>query len=158
MRSRIKASQVLDVHRLGGKNEVIEFETFEHGADMGIRGYGTTLEEAFVNGAKALFSVMVDIQKVDGVEEYGVKCSADDTDTLFVEWLNNLLSIADSEGVVFSSFELEIKENSLEGKALGERLDRGKHRAAVEVKAATYHMLKVAETEGGFVAQCVVDV
>jgi SHS2 domain-containing protein len=134
------------------------FETFEHKADMGIRGHGATLEEAFVNGAKALFSVMIDIHSVDPIEVHEVKCSADDTEALFVEWLNRLLSIADSEGVVFSEFELEIKGSAIDGKALGERLNREKHTAMVEVKAATYHMLEVGESEGEFFAQCVVDV
>jgi SHS2 domain-containing protein len=134
------------------------FETFEHKADMGIRGYGATLEEAFANGAKALFAVMIDIRSVNPKDAHEVKCSADDLETLFVEWLNRLLSIADSEGVVFSQFELEIRGNMVDGKALGERLDRERHRPMVEVKAATYHMLKVGESEGGFFAQCVVDV
>lgn len=135
-----------------------EFETFEHRADMGIRGYGTSLEEAFANGAKALFSVMVDIDNVDAREEYSLECSADDTETLFVEWLNSLLSVADSEGVVFSRFQLKIEGNKLKGSATGERLNADKHKPVVEVKAATYHMLRVEKTDGGYSAQCVVDV
>jgi SHS2 domain-containing protein len=144
--------------RLVCGGEVEAFETFEHKADMGIRGRGKTVEEAFINGAKALFSVMIDIENVDVIEEYQVRCSADDMETLFVEWLNSLISLSDSEGVVFSQFELKLRGNILEGKAFGETLDRERHRAVVEVKAATYHMLKVEEREGEFVAQCVVDV
>lgn len=135
-----------------------DFETFEHRADMGITGYGASLEESFVNGAKALFSVMVDIQNVEGRQEYVVECSADDPETLFVEWLNSLLSVADSEGVVFSRFRVEIDGNRLTGRAMGEELDVSRHNPVVEVKAATYHMLKVEKTDRGYVAQCVVDV
>lgn len=134
------------------------FETFEHGADIGIRGYGRTLEEAFVNGAKALFSVMIDTERVELRERRGIECSAEDVETLFIEWLNRLLSVADSEGLVFSEFKIDIIGNRLEGSAMGEDLDQEKHNPKVEVKAATYHMLKVAQGGVGYVAQCVVDV
>jgi SHS2 domain-containing protein len=137
---------------------VKQYETFEHKADMGIRGYGRTAEEAFQNGARALFSVMVDLKTVKGKDERDIECSADDIEALFVEWLNGLLSVADAEGLVFSDFGVKIRENKLEGWALGERLDYEKHNPVVEVKAATYHMLKVEKTDDLYFAQCVVDV
>lgn len=137
---------------------VKDFETFEHKADMGIRGYGQTVEEAFENGAKALFSIMVDVGSVEGKERRDIHCSADDLETLFVEWLNVLLSVADSEGLVFSGFDVKIDGGSLTGWALGEGLKYEKHKPVVEVKAATYHMLRVEKTKDGYVAQCVVDV
>jgi SHS2 domain-containing protein len=137
---------------------VKRYETFEHKADIGIRGYGRTAEEAFQNGARALFSVMVDLETVEGNEKQDIECSADDVETLFVEWLNGLLSVADAEGLVFSDFGVKIEENRLKGWALGERLDCEKHNPVVEVKAATYHMLKVEKTDDLYIAQCVVDV
>lgn len=135
-----------------------EYETFEHKADMGIRGYGRTVEEAFENGARALFSVMVDVRSVEGRVRREIDCSADGLDVLFTEWLNKLLSIADSEGLVFSNFGARIEGNRLKGWASGEELDYDKHKPIVEVKAATYHMLEVEEKDGVYVAQCVVDV
>lgn len=135
-----------------------DFETFEHKADMGIRGYGQTAEEAFENGAKALFSVMVDVESIEGKERRDIHCSADDLEILFVEWLNVLLSVADSEGLVFSRFEVKIDGGNLTGWAMGEELRYEKHKPVVEVKAATYHMLRVEKVKDGYVAQCVVDV
>ncbi len=134
------------------------YETFEHKADVGVKGYGSSVEEAFENGARALFSVMVDLEAIDGNEKQDIECSADDIEALFVEWLNGLLSTADAEGLVFSDFGVEIEGNSLRGWALGERLDHEKHRPVVEVKAATYHMLKVEKVNDLYIAQCVVDV
>ncbi|NTW59088.1 MAG: archease [Nitrospirae bacterium] len=136
----------------------VQYETFEHEADIGIRGFGTTLEEAFANAAAALYSVMVDITRVDRKEFRGVNVSADDQEQLLVEWLNALLAVSDIERLVFSRFEVRIEGNRLAGTAWGEHLDRTRHHAHVEVKGATYHMLSVRQEDGRYVVQCVVDV
>jgi SHS2 domain-containing protein len=134
------------------------YETFEHEADIGIRGFGRTPEEAFANTAAALYSVMVDIHFVEQKEFRGVNVTADDREQLLVEWLNALLAVSDIERMVFSRFEVRIEGNRLAGTAWGEHLDRTRHRAHVEVKGATYHMLSVRQKNGRYTAQCVVDV
>jgi len=139
----------------------VDYETFEHVADVGVRGYGATPEEAFAGGARAMFSVMVELERVEPLTGVEVECSAPEIETLFVEWLNELLFISDSRGMVFSEFELEIREDgtALKGRAQGEELVPEKHRPKTEVKAATYSQLKVEKTEDGrWVAQCIVDV
>jgi len=136
----------------------VHYQTFEHEADIGIRGFGATREEAFANTAIALFSVMVDPARVDQKEFRGVNVAADDQEQLLIEWLNALLAVSDIERMVFSKFEVRIEGNRLAGTAWGEHLDRAKHHAKVEVKGATCHMLGVRQENGRYVAQCVVDV
>jgi len=136
----------------------MNYETFEHEADIGIRGYGASLEEAFQNAATALFSVMADIGTINREEKRTITVTAPDRELLLVEWLNALLALADIEHMVFAGFEVRIDGNSLCGSAWGEKLDRIRHELKVEVKAATYHMLSVQERDGAYVAQCVVDV
>ncbi len=138
------------------------FELFEHEADIGVRGKGSTLREAFEECAKAMFSVMVDLHGVEPKEEVGVRARARNRSELLIEWLNVLLSEASLREMFFSEFMAEISERNgelvLAGKARGEKIDREKHSIDVEVKGATYSQL-VAEKRGGeFVAQCVVDV
>ena len=89
------------------------YETFEHEADIGIRGFGNTPEEAFANAAAALYSVMVDISRVDQKEFRGVNVTADDQEQLLVEWLSALLAVSDIERMVFSRFEVRIEKNRL---------------------------------------------
>jgi SHS2 domain-containing protein len=48
---------------------MVQFETFEHEADIGIRGFGGSMKEAFENAAVALYSVMVNIDAINPVEE-----------------------------------------------------------------------------------------
>lgn len=141
-----------------GTRGQIQYETFEHEADIGIRGFGATPEEAFANAAVALYSVMVDITLVEHKEFRGVNVTADDQEQLLVEWLNTLLAVSDIERMVFSRFEVRIEGDRLAGTAWGEQLERDRHHAHVEVKGATYHQLCVREENGRYVAQCVVDV
>ena len=138
----------------------MDYETFDHEADIGVRGYGRTLEEAFENAARAMFSVMVDLSRVRRVKKFHITVEAPDVEALLVEWLNQLLAIADLEGYLFSDFEVKISGDGtrLEGYAWGEPIDRERHEVSVEVKGATYSMLEVGKEDGRYRAQCVVDV
>lgn len=134
------------------------YETFEHEADIGIRGFGRTMEQAFESAAVALYSVMVNIGSIEPNDLRTVSVTAPDPELLFVEWLNALLSLSDIERMVFSRFEVTITGMSLTGRARGEHLDQVRHQPRLEIKAATYHMLSVKKEHELFVAQCVVDV
>ena len=136
----------------------MNYETFDHEADIGIRGFGSSIGEAFENAALAMYSVMVRIETIEPREPKEMNLSAPDEELLLVEWLNALLSLSDIERMVFSRFEVKIEGTSLTARAWGERLDRIRHEANVEVKGATYHMLKVDKSGDRYVAQCVVDV
>ena len=134
------------------------YETFEHEADIGIRGYGETMEEAFANAAMALYSVMIDLPRVDQQIRKEVIVEAVDREMLLIEWLNGLLALSDIERLMFSRFQVGIEGDRLRGIAWGEPLDRVKHNPHVEVKGATYHMLSVKQLNGMYCAECVVDV
>jgi SHS2 domain-containing protein len=140
----------------------MSFEYLDHEADVGIRAYGATLEEAFCEGARAMFNVMADIKSVEARRSLEVECSANSVTSLFVEWLNALLAQADIEGMLFSEFEAAISEKDgvyeLKGMARGEDIDPQKHELHTEVKAATYAGLTYEKTEDGYVLQCIVDV
>ncbi len=136
----------------------VPYETFEHEADIGVRGYGDSIEEAFANTAAAMYSVMVNFSRVEPREKRNVSVSATDRELLLVEWLNALLALSDIERMIFCRFEVKVSGNALSADAWGEPLDRERHEPNVEVKGATYHMLSVTRTGGRYAAQCVVDV
>ena len=139
----------------------MEYELLEHEADIGIRGYGNTIEEAFENGAKAMFSVMIDLETVESEKNVEIKCEAPDIEALFVEWLNELLTKKDIEEMSFSRFKVKIYKDDiykLEGTASGEKFDQKKHKAKLEVKGATYSGLKIGKKDEKIFIQCIVDV
>jgi len=135
-----------------------KYETFEHDSDIGVRGFGDTLEEAFENVAKAMYSVIVNVDLVKPLSTTVVAVSALDGEMLLVEWLNALLSLSDIERMVYSKFMVKIEGTELIGTAWGEKLDQIRHEPNVEVKGATYHMLKVYKDDDSYIAQCIVDV
>jgi SHS2 domain-containing protein len=134
------------------------FAYFEHQADMGIIGRGATVEEAFSQAARAMFNLMVEVDRVKPRVQVTVECQANDRAELFVEWLNNLLAEADIRRMVLTRFQVDqLSDSHLKGSGWGESLDPLRHRPKIEVKAATYSMLFVGEEEGQYEARCVVD-
>jgi SHS2 domain-containing protein len=136
------------------------FETFEHTADIGLRSFGKNLEECFENAAYGMFSIMYRrLDRVKPKEEFMIECSGYDIESLFVEWLNSLLSKSDLEEAVFCEFKvnIDIKEFKIRAVIKGERISK-KFEPAIEVKAATYSNLKVEKVNDVYIAQCILDI
>jgi len=134
------------------------YSYFEHQADMGITGLGSTMEEAFSQAARAMFNLMVDVDQVRSQKEVFVHCQGNDEEELLVEWLNHLLAEADIHEMALATFRVDsLSSTRLSGTAWGEPLDPQRHRPKTEVKAATYAMLFVGQERGQYVARCVVD-
>ncbi len=137
-------------------------EYLDHTADLGLRATGSTLDEAFSEAARGLFALMLDLRAVQPREEYAVHLEAPSDSDLLVEWLSDLLAQKELTGLVFSEFDVRIDRNGggphLDGVASGERLDPERHRPKIEVKGISYLGLDVRRTDGGWAAQCVLDV
>jgi SHS2 domain-containing protein len=135
------------------------WELFAHQADIGVRGFGNTREEAFAQAALAMTAVITDPQLVGPEVQVDVRCEAPDDELLLADWLNALVYEMATRNMLFGRFEVCAENGGLHAKAWGEHVDREKHQPAVEVKGATYTSLRVARDESGaWLAQCVVDV
>lgn len=137
----------------------MSYEYFEHQADIGIRGKGKTLAEAFEQAALAMFEIMVETDKLKSNEFQLVEVEGNDLSELLIAWLSELLFLKDVEGMMFSRFEIEsIDKNKLVAKVYGEPIDSSQHRLKLEVKAATYTQLFIEEKDDNWIVQCLVDV
>ena len=135
------------------------WEHFPHEADMGIRGIGRTRDEAFEQAALAMTAVITDPSQVSATEMVEITRSAPDDELLLVDWLNALVYEMATRKLLFSRFEVHVEDHVLNARAWGEPMNTAKHHMAVEIKGATYTALRVAqESNGEWVAQCVVDV
>ena len=124
------------------------YEVFEHTADIGIIACGKTLEEAFGNAAYGLFDTMVYAERIQPVGVYRVKVTSQSLEDLLVDFLSELLYVFSVEYFVMSEFEVKIhrgEDFSLEAVCRGEPYSREKHGIKTEIKAVTYHILKVDE-------------
>jgi len=135
------------------------WEHFTHGADIGVRGSGATLAEAFEQAALALTAVIADPARIGSGTAIDICCQAPDVELLLADWLNALIYAMATRNMLFGRFEVRIDDRTLTAKAWGDPLDRARHQPAVEVKGATYTALSVVRHDDGlWVAQCVVDV
>jgi SHS2 domain-containing protein len=138
-----------------------KYEYLYHIADAKFRAYGCTLEEAFGNAALAMFNVMTDTTNLKHEMMRQVDLTSHDIETLLVDWLSELLYLFEVEGIIFGKFEVDsIKQAedgfSLSAKAMGENIDLSKHSFDTQVKAVTFHELKVRKDDG-FCVQVVLD-
>ncbi len=138
--------------------QATRWELFEHQADVGVRGFGSTREEAFEQAATALTAVITDPARVEARESVTVACEAPDDELLFAAWLNAVVYQMAVRGMLFSRFSVRIEGDHLVGRLWGERADVARHEPAVEVKGATYTALRVVNVDGSWMAQTVVDV
>jgi tRNA nucleotidyltransferase (CCA-adding enzyme) len=134
------------------------WEHFAHEADMGVRGVGATRVEAFEQAALALTAVITDPEKVTPRDAVAIHCDAPDDELLFVDWLNALVYEMATRRMLFSRFEVKLDGSRLTARAWGEPVDVARHLPAVEIKGATYTALRVAQENGQWIAQTVVDV
>ena len=130
---------------------------FDHDADIGIIGYGESLEHAFENAAQAMFAIMSDIAGLRAEVTVQIDFEEADVELALVTWLNLLLAHAREKQAVFGQFRLQRDGAGWHGVASGQRWDESMERG-VEVKGATLTMLSVRQQQGNWEARCVVDV
>ena len=136
---------------------MIEF--FEHTADLGLRMRTADLNGLFAEAARALFSVVVEgLGTVVASQRLEVRIAGTDREFLLFDWLKTLLYHFDAEHLLFSRFAVKVGDDGLEGEAWGEPLDPARHELNHEVKAITYHGLKVEKTADGWLAEVIVDI
>ncbi len=134
-------------------------EQFPHGADIGVRGTGATSADAFARAATALAAAVAEPDSVSPTEAVPIHCSAPNDRLLLYDWLNAVIFEMAVRRMVFSRFEVSLRDHDLEGRAWGETIDPARHAPAVEPKGATMTGLKVDQApDGTWVAECIVDV
>jgi tRNA nucleotidyltransferase (CCA-adding enzyme) len=135
------------------------WEHFHHVADIGVRGTGATLAEAFAQAAQALTAVIVDPDAVAAREPIGIEVSAADDELLLTEWLDALIYEMATRKMLFARFDVRIEGHRLQARVWGEPIEVARHQPTVEIKGATFTELRVWHGEDGlWHAQCVVDV
>lgn len=136
------------------------YETFDHTADIGLRARSETLEGLLAEAAKALFSVLCAnsdaVERVRSVQ-FHIEHDTDSPDDLLFDWLCELLYAFDTEHMLFRDFDVQLNNGALTATAYGEPIDESRHELDMDVKAITYHGLKVEQQTDGWLAEVIVD-
>jgi len=135
------------------------FEVLDISGDVGLKAYGESLKDAFINAAIGMYSLITDLDTVKEGKVIDVSVESDSTEGLLVSWLNELIFHFDAYGFIgkkISISELAIspspggaeqlagqQANRLNASIYGEDFDPDRHERKLLVKAATYHQLKI---------------
>jgi len=136
------------------------YEFLDHTADLKIRATGKTLEEALVEAAKAVTEAIAGDSKIEAKieKEFEVKIHLEHV--LVHDFLQEIIYMFSTEKLLFSEFNVTLKEAlgyKLTARLKGEKYDPKKHKLVKEVKAATYHELKVEKGDKGWAIEVICD-
>ncbi len=163
----------LEVRPLINEAKIVErglpgkFDYLEHTADVYILAYGANIIELLENAGIALFETMTDTSKINGRIYRNIEAHGVDLENLLYRWLEELLTIYYSENIMcgeirVNKFIVSRENNEIDYTAIGlckgEEFDTEKHESKVEVKAVTYHLMKILREENGWKAYFVLDI
>jgi SHS2 domain-containing protein len=135
------------------------FEVLPHTADVGLRVTASTLSSLFEDAGCGFFSLIVEqLLEIRPRQQKHFELSGGDVEYLLFDWLNELLFTFELERMLFCEFQVSIDSEGLRATARGEQLDPTRHHLTHEIKAITYHGLRVVRNPGGWLAEVIVDI
>lgn len=126
----------------------------EHTADWELEVWGPDLRALLRQAALGMYALLGLRLAVGPRKRRDLEFEAPDAESLLVEFLNELIFLAESEGLGFDSFELKIHGNRLEATLEGAPITVRRK----EIKAVTYSRLEIRESERGLTTRVVFDV
>ena len=134
-----------------------DFQVLEHTADVGVRAWGATLEEAFEAATEGVASILGGWRPGEGVV-HPIQIEPGDLGAQLVDWLSEVVYLQDSLDAVVAGVTVEsASPDGTRGTVtLGPR--GAEVLEGTAVKAITYHQLRVEPTERGWVVEVYVDV
>jgi len=139
------------------------FEIIDHTSDTGVKAWGVTMTELFENAARGMFAVIAkegrNIQGSKIEKKIEIHKTADSLEEILVSWLSELLYIFNREKTYFSDFKVKsLNNDGIEAQASGVNLDLYQSDLYTEIKAVTFHNLKIEENVDGFSCTIIFDV
>lgn len=126
----------------------MSYKQLDHATDAFIEVTGYDLEEAFTEAGNSVVEITLDRDSVEEKEMRKISVSGKELRHLLFNWLEEINFQLITEGFAIHRLTISIKKNSkynLEAKAYGEPLDLKKHHFKVEIKAPTFHLMKIDE-------------
>ncbi len=124
------------------------YRFLEHTSDAHVEAWGPTLEAAFSYAGEGFYETMLNLRSVQPKTTELIRVEGHDEKELLYDWLEALLLKFDIEQIVYSEFDIspistESTPMMLQARVRGEKYDRQKHGAKLEVKGITYHQMQI---------------
>ena len=148
--------------RLTGGTPVLRmtkhFEHFEHTADVGIAAWGDSIAELYEALAEGLAEFICPRPTVSASQEREVAVQAEDAEALAVDFLSAVLNLIQTDRFMVAGVRItDADEHHIVATLTGESYDPVRHEIHTEVKAVTYHLLRVAQEVGRWTGRVVLD-
>jgi len=135
------------------------YEILEHSADEKFRAEGSTREEAFSEVVRAFAEIVGG--DTEGMYKHSVRVESENLEALLYDFLDELIFLQDSEGVVVSHAEKvgfeELEDGfRVEADLLVDNITSDM--SLLDIKAPTYNEMKVDYSEGLWSLEAVLDV
>jgi SHS2 domain-containing protein len=125
-----------------------QFTVLDISGDVGLTAFGDNLQEAFVNIAIGMYTLMTGLDAVAATKMIEVSVENQSPDGLLVSWLNELIFQFDTYGFIGKKIDItEFSETRISAKIAGEEFDPERHEGKLLIKAATYHQLSIAKED-----------
>ncbi len=135
------------------------YELFEHTADLGLRVVAPDLPTLFADAARGLFAMIVaDPHSIRPQRRWTIELPGSEHELLLFDWLSELLYLFDTQHALLCEFDVRLDQAGLHATVGGETWDPSRHALEHEVKAITYHGLRVQQRPDGWAAEVIVDI
>ena len=134
----------------------MKYEFLEHTADIKIRSYGRTQEEAFESMVLAISEYLSKGEKIKSKIGKKIEVHGTDLENLLYNFLDELIYLLDAENFIVAKAEVKFLGNNIKATLYG---DRSKNYKDLDhIKAPTYAEMHVKKTQSGWELQVVMDI
>ncbi|MFW5901564.1 MAG: archease [Thermodesulfobacteriota bacterium] len=135
------------------------YQLIDHTADLGIKASGATLAELFETTAAAMFDQIVETRQLKGLARTRVDVVGIDREDLMISWLRELLFLWNGREMLVKRIAVKtISETAVSAGVTYDPYDPQKHEILTDIKAVTYHAVRVEKSEAGWEATVIFDV
>lgn len=130
----------------------------DHTGDAGILLRAENLRQLFERAAWGMFSVLTNVAEIRLVEVTRIQAGANDLPALMLAWLSELNYRHVTEHRLFGKFEIrDINDRMIVAEVSGETINPDRHTIFTEIKAVTFHGLRLEKSDNGWEAQIIFD-
>ncbi|HEX8948899.1 MAG TPA: archease [Dissulfurispiraceae bacterium] len=140
----------------------MDFEVIDISGDVGLKAYGKSAAEAFVNAGLGMYDLVTDVREIREAREIELEVAGDSPEGLLVNYLNELIFHFDTYHFIGRRIHVDTfclyPVAAVRGKVYGEEFDPERHEKRLLIKAATYHRIKVKELGGKWEIEVIFDI
>ena len=135
-----------------------EYKLLDHTADLGISVQAESLEGLWEHSARVLMHLLLRGKSPEKTTPLRITISGCDLEDLLVRWLGEVLYLFEAKGLVTNGTKIDfISEFELKATVYTVPFDQERYEIIREIKAVTYHQIKVIRTDSMWEAQIIFD-